>query len=151
MKQSYKDANELTTYQAGVLQAASNRHLQKICDDILGPFNLTKTQWLVIGTVADAGKQGIRISELALELGTTLPFLTNTINQLESKQILNRQTDKSDSRSKYVSVNSKYLPNVKKIETVLRQELRKMVYNKIKPSEFRIYIKVMQQLQAMGD
>ncbi|MBA2279468.1 MarR family transcriptional regulator [Candidatus Saccharibacteria bacterium] len=147
-KQTY-DIAHITTYQAGVLQASVNRRLQKISDGILEPFGISKTQWLIIGTVLDAGKKGIRISELAEQVSTTLPYLTNTINLLESKKMLSRKTDEEDSRSKYVTVNPKFIPITKEIETELRNGLRQAVYRHVDPSEFQIYVKVLFKLESI--
>ena len=76
------DLGKITTYQAGVAQAAMHRVLQKLCDNILQPFGISKMQWLIIGTALDAGKHGVRISDLAAQLGTTMPYLTTTVNLL---------------------------------------------------------------------
>lgn len=137
----------ITTYQAGVVQASVNRMLQKHCDDILGHYGITKNQWLIIGTVSDAGSKGARISEIAVLLGTTLSYLTNTINLLETKNMLTRVSDTKDNRSKYVSVNKKFAPKVAKIEQTLRYGLRESVYSHIGQEDLKIYIKVMYQLQ----
>lgn len=141
-----QDLSSVTTYQAGVVQASAHRLLQKHCDDILMPYGITKMQWLIIGTVLDAGAKGIRLTELAEQLGTGLPYLTNTVNLLESKKILRRKNDGTDSRSKNIFINKRFIPKCAVIEETLRQELRKSIYGNIDPADFRIYIKVLFQL-----
>ena len=142
--------SNITTYQAGVAQAATHRSLQKLCDDILKPFGISKMQWLIIGTVLDTGKKGIRVTHLAEKLGTTLPYLTTAINLLESKAILVRKDNNSDNRSKLVSINKAFVPLCVEIEATLRQALRDSIYAEIDPAEFRTYMKVLYQLSDVG-
>lgn len=136
----------ITTYQAGIIQASANRQLQKFSDNVLGQFGITKMQWLVIGTVLDAGPKGERISDLAKKLGTTLPYLTNTVNLLESKHMLVRKSNNSDARAKLVVVEKKFRPKCAVIEKSLRDALRKSVYTDVTQKDFETYIKVLYKL-----
>lgn len=132
------------------MQSTAHRLLQKHCDAVLKEYGISKMQWLVIGTVLDAGKHGARVTELAEKLGTTLPYLTTTINILESKQIVCRRENKKDSRSKLVIVDPAFIPQCKEIETVLRRTLRETLYAHIDPAEFQVYIKVLAQLSDIA-
>lgn len=138
--------SKLTTYQAGASQARFNRKLQMLSDQILEPYGITKMQWLIIGSVLDTQEHGVRLSELADKLGTSMPYLTTTINLLESKGILERENSTKDTRAKIIRVSKGYQRTCKKIEEDLRAGLRKEIYAKIDPAEFRVYLKVMQQL-----
>ena len=144
------DIGSLTTYRAGAAQAAMHRMVQKMTDDILRPFGVTKMQWMIIGAVMDAGKAGVRISDIADTLGTTIAYLTNSINILESRNILERRDNLEDSRSKLVSVVPSYLDTCKLIETTMRKELRKSIYSKVDREEFITYWKVLFQLIEVG-
>lgn len=143
------DLSKITTYQAGATQAYMHRKLQKICDVILKPYGITKMQWLIIGHVLDAQKDGVRISDLAEKLGTTMSYLTNSVNLLESRGILERRDNSSDTRSRLIVVSQEYAPICKEIEATLRDGLRKTIYAKVDPKEFGVYIKVMNQLAAV--
>lgn len=143
------DLSKLTTYQAGATQAYMHRKLQKICDILLRPYGITKMQWLIIGHVLDSGKKGVRISDLAEKLGTTMSYLTTSINLLESRAILERRDNASDTRSRLVVVSRDYVPTCAEIENTLREGLRKTIYAKVDPSEFAVYIKVMEELAAV--
>lgn len=145
-----KGYTSMTTYNAGVMQASAHRSLQKNCDALLKPYGITKAQWLLIGTVLDNSKHGIRVSDLAVKLDTTLAYLTNTINLLESKDILVRTPNKEDSRAKAVTVHPKFFLRCPEIETALREGLRKLVYAKISYEDFNTYMKVLSQLSAIN-
>lgn len=140
------DLSRITTYQAGVLQSAVNRSLQKQSDDILRPYGITKMHWLIIGTVLDRGKAGIRITELAEVLGTTLPYLTTTVNLLQSKNILARVHNSKDSRSKLITINPDFIPECEVIEETMREELRKRIYEHVDPEDFSVYMRVLHTL-----
>lgn len=140
------DLHTTTTYEAGATQAAFNRKLQKICDEILLPFGITKTQWLIIGLILDSGSKGIRLNELSEKLGTTMSYLTTAVNLLESRGILARLEDPEDTRSKRIVVVNSYRPTCKKIELTLRDGLRQKIYATVNPTEFSIYMKVMSDL-----
>lgn len=140
------DLSKITTYQAGATQAYVNRKLQKICDAILEPFGVTKMQWMIIGHVYDGQGGGVRISDLAETLGTNMPYLTNSINLLESRGILERKEHGKDSRSKLVVVSKSFATKCDEIEATLRDGLRKTIYADVDPVEFSIYIKVQNQL-----
>ena len=142
------DTSKLTTYQAGAAQALLNRKLQKLCDEALAPYGITKMQWLIIGTVYDTQKSGIRLSELSETLGTSMPYLTNAINMLESRGILVRRESAEDTRAKLILVSPKYNRVCKEIERTLRATLRKSIYARVDPAEFRTYLKVMEQLAS---
>lgn len=143
-----EDLSKITTYQAGAVQAAMHRRLQKYCDEILEPFGITKMQWLIIGHVWDAGKSGARVSDLAETLGTTIPYLTTGLHILESKGFLKRHINAEDSRSRLIVINPAVVPVCKKIEERLREGLRKTIYANVDPKDFLIYMKVLYQLQT---
>lgn len=132
------------------MQSAAHRLLQKHCDAVLKEYGISKMQWLIIGTVLDAGKKGARITELAEKLGTTLPYLTTTINILESKQMVRRIENKRDNRSKLITVNPLFTPQCEEIELVLQRTLRETVYSHIDTEDFKTYIKVLSQLSDMS-
>lgn len=140
-----------TTYTAGVMQASVNRYLQKCCDTLLKPYGITKAQWLLIGTIFSYGDAGVRVSKLSIELDTTLAYLTNTINLLESRKILLRTAVGSDNRAKLITVHPLFKDKCQEIELMLRDGLRKLVYKQVSRDEFGIYMKVLNQLATISN
>lgn len=144
------DLSKITTYQAGIAQASMHRLLQKQSDKILKPYGISKMQWMIVGLVLDGGPDGVRISDLATQLATTIPYLTTNINLLESRDILVKTTNDNDSRSKLITIAPDFLPKCKQIEAGLRDGLRKAIYSRVDPVEFSIYIKVLYELIDVG-
>lgn len=140
------DLASITTYQAGALQAAVHRLLQKQSDEILKEYGITKMQWMVIGAILDADSEGVRITDLTKSLGTTLPYLTNTINTLELKKIVVRKSHHKDNRAKLVAVHPSYIATCTEIELAMRRQLRSIIYNHVGEEDFLTYMKVLSQL-----
>jgi DNA-binding MarR family transcriptional regulator len=153
MKENSLDAIKLTnvtTYQSGVVQSASYRALNKFTNDILQQHGLTTMQWFIIGTIYDAGTNGIRITDLGKKIDTRLSFLTNTVNLLESKGIVERLSHQTDSRSRMVVVKDSYRETCEEIELDLRSKMRTAIYSKMSPEEFRVYIGVLYKLSELS-
>jgi DNA-binding MarR family transcriptional regulator len=116
---------------------------------MLKEYSLTSMQWFVLGTIYDAGAEGIQLTQLSAKLQTGLPFITNTINLLESKGMVERRSSQTDSRSKSVAITEEYRIICERIESDLREKMRKSVYGTIKPEDLQIYIKVLYQLSQL--
>jgi len=143
------DISKITTYQSGVAQSSAYRNLNKLFSELLRDHGLTSMQWFVIGTIYDAGPEGIQLSHLSEKLQTGLPFITNTINLLESKGIVERKGSPTDSRAKRVSIMPDFIEECEQIEIDLRGKMRKSIYATISPADLRIYIKVLYQLSGL--
>lgn len=139
----------VTTYQSGVAQASAFRVVKHHTAHFLKDYNLTCMQWFTIGTILDAGSEGIRISDLARELDTTLAYMTNTINLLESRDIILKRSHQYDARTKIVSVNPTYRATCKRIEMALRQHLRDILYQNIDHDELKTYVSVLYKLSKL--
>lgn len=140
---------DITTYQSGVAQASAYRVVKHHTAHLLKDHGLTSMQWFIIGTVLDAGSEGIRVSDLAKKLDTTLAYMTNSINLLESRGMLTKKAHQYDARTKLVSVNSRYKKTCAKIEEALRERLREVLYQNITREELTVYIKVLYKLSKL--
>jgi DNA-binding MarR family transcriptional regulator len=143
-----KDISQITTYQSGIAQASAHRVVNRIVSDFLLRYDLTAMQWFTIGAVYDAGKNGIRLSDLTRQLDTTLPYVTNIINLLESKSMVNKITHAGDSRIKLVSIAPEFISTVQEIEIELREHLRTVLYrdDHISREELQAYISVLYKI-----
>ncbi|MCW1907908.1 MAG: MarR family transcriptional regulator [Candidatus Saccharibacteria bacterium] len=144
-----KGLADITTYQVGALESAAHRALRQYKDKQLSAYGLTGMEWYIVGIVADTGKTGIRTTDLAKNLGTTLGFLTKALKLLEAKRIITRRANAEDARSSFVALNPSYQKQVKKIEEVLRSKLRDSIYSQITKEELETYIRVMEKLSKI--
>lgn len=143
------DLSKITTYQSGVAQATAYRIVKAHTAEALREFNLSSMQWFTIGTVLDAGTAGIRLSDLAKRLDTTIAYMTSTVNMLESRGILLKTPHETDARTKLVSVNPDYVDTCEHIEQHVRQRLRELLYNKISREQLTTYVEVLALISTL--
>lgn len=144
----HKDISQITTYDSGVMQATAHRILTRIMTEYLSQYGLTSTQWFIVGYVSEAGERGVRLNDLMITLDTTMPFITTTVNLLESKGFLHKVSDTSDSRVKIAKLNPSRAATVEKIEAGLREELRIKLYREdaVTRKELSAYISVLYKI-----
>ena len=142
------DITHIKTYQSGMVQASAHRLLNRTINVILEPYDLTSTQWFMIGHIYDAGSAGVKLTDLMGVLDTKLPFITNSVNLLESRGIVQKTGHATDNRIKLVTIHPRYRKQVDKIETHLREQLRKLLYREdhITRAELETYITVLYKM-----
>lgn len=149
---SKKDISQITTYQSGLAQAAAHRIINRVVSDFLLQYGLSAMQWFMLGAIFDAGPTGLRLSDLTRRLDTTLPYVTNSINLLESKGMVRKIAHAGDSRIKLVSIAPGYRKTIDIIEAGLRDHLREVLYGEdhITREELQTYITVLYKIGQRG-
>lgn len=125
----YMPYRHLTTYQAVIAQARAYRALRSFMVETLKKYDLTLTEWLMIGSVIDAGKEGARVSDLAETLGVEMPVITNLVNRAVQDGWVTRVTDSIDRRSKRISATRLGGEKACNIEGELRSETKGWLSN----------------------
>lgn len=145
---SEKDISQISTYQSGVAQATAHRLVDRVITDHLLPYGLSRMHWLTLGFIYDAGQAGVRISDLARQLDTTMPYITNTLAVLESRNMVRKISHEADNRIKLVSIDPAYKSTIEEIEASLREHLRTHLYadRGISRQELATYIHVLYKI-----
>lgn len=112
---------QITTYQTVIDQARAYRKVRSFMDKTLKPYDLTITEWLIIGTAIDAGPTGIRISEIAKALGVEMPVVTNLVHKATNTRWLRRIKDPEDKRARRVVMTHMGLEKACDIEGELKK------------------------------
>ncbi len=141
-----QNISPITSYQAAVIQSRAHRVIKEQLAQSLREHGITMMQWSIIGLVSDSGKQGMRISDLAKVLDTSLAFVTTSVNVLQAKNILYRDQHASDNRAKVVRLNVVFAPKVKSIEANLAKHQKAGVFSQLDPVELETYFKVLRQI-----
>jgi len=141
------DLKKITTYQAGVIQAAAHRALRLHCDNILSPYGITKTEWMVIGMALDADSEGILLAEICRQLDLEPNSLARVVSVLEKRRMVVRTTS---GKQKAIAIHPTFARDCPEIERILRTALRASIYSSVTPLEFRIYLKVLYQLSRLS-
>lgn len=147
------DISQIATYQSGIIQASAHRIINRLVSDYLLRHGLTAMQWFAIGTIYDAGEQGVRLSDLNRKLSTTLPYVTNMVTLLESKGAILKIAHGGDSRIKLVKINPNYVSTVLQIESELRDHMRANLYTAdgVTRDELSSYITVLYKIVRNSD
>lgn len=140
------DFSQLPTYQVTVYQSRAHRAIRMRIENSLRQYNLTMMQWSILGYVHEAGEVGIRISDIARKLDTSLAFITNSVNTLEAKGVVHRVGYEADNRAKLVRVTADYKPKVKAIESDLHTSVNEWFYKNIKKEDLATYLSVLTQI-----
>ena len=138
--------SDISTYQAGVAQSTAQRVLKKFTEDNLRPHGISMMQWFIIGTIYDAGDDGISVTNLSKVVNTNVPYITNTLNLLASKNVIERNSPDNDNRSKKVTIQPHFIPTFLEIEQDLRAKMRGVLYVNLTQQELETYIHVLYKL-----
>jgi len=137
---------KLSTYYVGSLESAAHRKMRAFKDKILKPYGLSSTQWYIVGSVYDTQGKGTRITDLSRQLGTNQSYMTNSVNALVAKGVLQRHDSGVDNRAKIVVIADGYGATVEEIEAKMRAGLREKIYKHISSDELKAYIKTLYAL-----
>ncbi|HKX73217.1 MAG TPA: MarR family transcriptional regulator [Candidatus Saccharimonadales bacterium] len=137
--------SELTTYQAVVLQSRAHRAIKTHLTQMLKEHGVTMMQWSILGLVADAGDDGVRISDLAHALDTSLAFITTSVNVLEAKGFVVRAGHAQDNRAKLVRLSEAFAPKIAAIEADLGVKQNDFLYSGVDTKDIAAYFRVLRQ------
>jgi DNA-binding MarR family transcriptional regulator len=113
------------SYKAGLLLAKAFRILKKRTNVTLAPAGISATEWGILGLLLEK-KSGLKLSEIASEMGVKAPFVTRSINLLIEKNLVLVKVDTVDTRAKIALITESGKTFVKKTETKVMSEVMKV-------------------------
>lgn len=137
---------DISTYRAAVTQSRAQRALKLKVSDLLRQHGITMMQWSIIGLVNESGKTGMRISDLAHELNTSMAFITTIVNILEAKKVVQKTSHERDSRAKVVRMHDSFRPKVEAIEASLHTQMGDWLNTRASQKDLAIYFTVLNSL-----
>ena len=137
---------DLTTYHNTLTQARAHRIIKTKLSYFLRPHNLTMMQWAIVGSLYKAGDTGMRVSDLASQLDTSLAFVTTTLNVLEAKGIVERASHAQDNRAKVVHLTAEFRPKVDVIEREVAEKLRNWLIPVLGRDQLETYLTVIHRI-----
>lgn len=135
--------SHLTTSETGLLQGRAYRNLNREFAAFLGEFNLSLTDWALLGLVA--GRSGVSQVELAEELDVTAPMAAKIVAALELVGFITRVPSSTDSRVKIVNLAPAGAGCIAKVEPVLRKRMSLLLAD-ISRADLEAYIRVLVSL-----
>lgn len=137
---------DIPTYRAAVTQSRAQRALKIKVSELLRSHGITMMQWSIIGLVFESGTTGMRISDLAKELNTSMAFITTIVNILEAKSVVQKTSHERDSRAKVVRLNEAFQPKVGEIESLMHAQLDEWLNARVNKKDLGVYFMVLNQL-----
>lgn len=110
------------SYRAGLLLSKAFRILKKRTNDVLAPHGINPTDWGVLGLLYES-RQGLRLSEVAFEVGVKPPFVTKSVKGLIEKGYIELRVDEADTRAKLATITEAGKMFVKNTETEVMKEV----------------------------
>lgn len=109
----------MTIYELCLLHSRADRTLRTIVAEKLEPFELTMMQWLLLGVVGKAPKDGLSMSDIAARMGITMPQVTALLTDLTKRRLTKLKTQRRDRRSRHALLTSRGEEALKKAETAI--------------------------------
>ena len=95
----------LPTYKTSLLQTKAYRLLREYIVAIFKEYDLTVTQWSVLGNLYESTQ--MRLADIAELLGVEAPHITNMIDILIQKGLVERKENIDDKREKLITLTPK--------------------------------------------
>ncbi|HLL60876.1 MAG TPA: MarR family transcriptional regulator [Candidatus Nitrosocosmicus sp.] len=134
----------ITTFRLGLLQNKAFRNLKQWTSRMLAPYSLSSSDWAILGLLFE-NKEGMRILELAKEMGVEPPFVTVLIDSLEVKKLVICELDKKDKRAKTARLTKKGFELVPEIEKILKKGSQDLLKG-VSKLELLAYFRVLQAI-----
>lgn len=84
------------------------RNMLEFRDGILKEHNLSSPEWFVLGYINAKTKQGgTRVGDVAAIMDVQSTYVTGMLRKLESKSLIDTQTDRQDRRARIVTATKK--------------------------------------------
>ncbi|MBU9811626.1 transcriptional regulator SlyA [Rahnella sp. C60] len=112
------------------------RAWRALIDDRLKPLELTQTHWVTLHNINMLPPEQSQI-QLAKAIGIEQPSLVRTLDQLEEKKLITRQTCASDRRAKRIRLTEEAAPIINEMESVI-DSTRKEILSGMSSSEIEL-------------
>ncbi|EEG5054326.1 transcriptional regulator SlyA [Salmonella enterica] len=116
-----------------------------LIDHRLKPLELTQTHWVTLHNIHQLPPDQSQI-QLAKAIGIEQPSLVRTLDQLEDKGLISRQTCASDRRAKRIKLTEKAEPLIAEMEEVIHKT-RGEILAGISSEEIELLIKLITKLE----
>lgn len=132
------------SYNMGMLHAKSRRVLKLQAEKSLKKFGISGLDWLLLGLLFE-NPEGMKLIDIASELGVEAPFVTAMVNKLQKKHFIKRFSILKDRRVKIISLTDYSQKLIPKVDEILRREVG-VLFKGINEKEMESYRKVLKIL-----
>ncbi len=116
-----------------------------LIDHRLKPLELTQTHWVTLHNIHQLPPEQSQI-QLAKAIGIEQPSLVRTLDQLEEKGLISRQTCANDRRAKRIKLTERATPIITEMENVI-DKTRGEILSGISADELSLLINLISRLE----
>lgn len=116
-----------------------------LIDHRLKPLELTQTHWVTLHNIHQLPPEQSQI-QLAKAIGIEQPSLVRTLDQLEEKGLISRQTCANDRRAKRIKLTERATPIITDMENVINAT-RGEILSGISTDELNLLINLISRLE----
>lgn len=107
-----------------LMHARADRTMREVVTKQLDPHGLTMMEWLVLGVVSQAPKNGFSMTQVAQILDVTLPQVTALVVVLVDHKLVKQTVLPEDRRGRQLTISSKGARLLDKIEGRVADAMR---------------------------
>ncbi len=116
-----------------------------LIDHRLKPLELTQTHWVTLHNIHQLPPEQSQI-QLAKAIGIEQPSLVRTLDQLEEKGLISRQTCANDRRAKRIKLTERATPIITEMEDVI-DKTRGEILSGISADELSLLVNLISRLE----
>lgn len=116
-----------------------------LIDHRLKPLELTQTHWVTLHNINQLPPEQSQI-QLAKAIGIEQPSLVRTLDQLEDKGLITRQTCANDRRAKRIKLTETAQPIIKEVNNVITST-RSNILSGISNDEVKALVEVIGKIE----
>lgn len=137
-------------YQLCLMHARADRAMRMQLTKDLENHQLTHMQWLALGIISNANRDGFSMSQVAHALDVTLPQVTALVTFLVDAKLVNQKVLATDRRGRQVMITPKGERLLMKLEEQIARTMRTWTRN-IPPRQLQAYLLTVAALSAQAD
>jgi len=118
-------ADQLTTYQKARLQVVAHRNIQTLVTEVLAPYGLNTSQWIILGWLHD-NPDGMRVTSLAEVLQVETPLITSLTQPLEAAGNLKITVDALDKRARLLTLSEPGEQLVGQVDVAIAERMQQL-------------------------
>lgn len=130
---------------ACLLQVRADRAVRAAVNTELRAYHLTMMEWLLLGVIYDASKDGLSMSALATSLQVTMPQVTALVGKLVQQKLVRQKSQRRDRRLRCVMITGKGRNFIDELEDKVRQSAIAWL-QPIPRERMRTYLEILAQL-----
>ncbi len=131
------------SYEESAIQGKAYRLLRFHVRDVLEEFNITPTEWAVMGLLLSRNE--LSQSDIGEYLSVEAPLVTNIVSTMEKKNLLFKKGSPTDARRKIITLTDTTKKEIPRIEKRV-QEAMYDIFSELGEQKMKIYFEVLEHI-----